>query len=64
MAWISSSDPNDANLPATLLYPNVQRTAAKNGDTALSVWLRHKNIDVTGIPQKLLCKNCLSSMTL
>lgn len=64
MAWISSSDPDDANLPTTLLYPNVQRAVAKNGETALSVWLHHKNINIAGIPQKLLYKNCLTSITI
>lgn len=46
MAWISSSNPNDAELPTTLMYPNVCRTITKKGETVLNYWLRYKNIEV------------------
>lgn len=60
-AWIESSDPKDANIPSELLYPNAQRTINYYGVSPLTWWVRWKNIKVTGIPERLLYKHCITS---
>ena len=60
-AWIESSDPNDANIPSELLYPKAQRTINHYGVAPLTWWVGWKNIKVTGIPEKLLYKHCITA---